>query len=350
MMQDRIFRGLAILMTLAVIGIAFEVYVRFGVDNGMRFDLEMWKYARSLKQVAVNPAIGHEHRPGASARLMGVEVRINQHKLRDQERAYERGSDIQRVLMLGDSITLGWGVPEEDTVSKRLERYLRESGKNVQVINTGVGNYNTGMEVEYFLSEGFQYDPQVVVLNYFINDAEPTPTYKPLNILERHSFAYIWLKGRLDVAARQWGRRQNWWEYYLGLYQNDGLSGGKGDRSGWKAAEEEIAKLATYCHRHGIALLIVNYPELRELKHYRFDRVRSMVRETALRNRVAYIDLYDVVRNEQESRLWVTKPDPHPNSYADKLFADAMGTTVAELLTRDLYDQSRVVSHNAKAQ
>jgi lysophospholipase L1-like esterase len=316
------FRALAFLASLIAIGIGLELYVRWALDNGMRFDLEMWKYARSLKQVSSNPAIGHEHRPASSDHLMGVDVRINTQKLRDEEYGYERPAGSQRILMLGDSVTLGWGVPVEQTVSKRLEEVLRKEGRRVEVINSGVGNYNTAMEVAYFLTEGTNYDPQVVVLNYFINDAEPTPTYKPLGFLEQSSYAYVWLSGRFDVVARQLAHRPNWWKYYWGLY----------DSPGWKAAENAIGHLSSYCHARGIGLLIVNYPELRQLKQYRFDRVRASVREAASRHGAEYLDLYDAVRDEDESKLWVTRLDPHPNSHAHKLFADAMAPTMRRMV------------------
>jgi len=309
---------------LLAIVLGLEFYVRSSIDHGMHFDLEMWKYANQLKQVSSNPKLGHEHRPNSSAFLMGVDVHINRRKLRDQDYDYERPPGIRRILMLGDSITFGWGVPVEHTVSKHLERLLQESGHRVEVINTGVGNYNTTMEVEYFLTEGYRFDPQVVVLNFFINDAEPTPTYTPLTLLQRHSHAYVWLTGRVDVVFRHLDQRQTWWEYYRGLYNSPG----------WKAAEESIARLATYCHRNGIGLLIANYPELREMKHYRFDRVRTLVQEAAEGNGTTYLDLYEAVRNEEAPMLWVTEPDPHPSRHAHKLFAESMLPTIEDMLDR----------------
>ena len=56
--------------------------------------------------------------------------------------------------MLGDSLAFGWGVPVEKTSSKQLEQMLINAGHDVEVINTGVGNYNTEMEVAYFLERG----------------------------------------------------------------------------------------------------------------------------------------------------------------------------------------------------
>ncbi len=50
-------------LTLALIVGGVELYVRFVEDDGMQFDLEMWKYAKSVKRISENPRIGHEHRP-----------------------------------------------------------------------------------------------------------------------------------------------------------------------------------------------------------------------------------------------------------------------------------------------
>jgi prepilin-type processing-associated H-X9-DG protein len=117
---------------------------------------------------------------------------------------------------------------------------------------------------------------------------------------------------------------QDWSAYYRGLYA-DGTSG-------WTAAAAGIDDLAQFCRENGIKLLIVNYPELRDLKAYRFDDVSRLLGEIAARNRVPYLDLIDSVRGVPEEKLWVTRPDPHPNGYANQLFADAIFVSVKAVL------------------
>ena len=89
---------------------------------------------------------------------------------------------VYRVMMLGDSTTFGWGVKEEDTAAKFLERKLNAdlpAGYNrVEVMNTGVGNYDTVQEVTYYETFGWKYHPDLVVLVFFINDPEPVPIRK----------------------------------------------------------------------------------------------------------------------------------------------------------------------------
>ena len=144
----------------------------------MQYDLEMWKYARTMKRVSAIADAGHDHVPGTSARLMGVEVRINSTGQRNTEILRLKPDGVYRIVMLGDSLTFGWGVEEEQTSSRRLERMLnsaRSSAKRVSIVNAGVGNYNTKMQAAWLVAEGDIYEPDMIILNYFINDAEPTP-------------------------------------------------------------------------------------------------------------------------------------------------------------------------------
>src|SRR5215510_12105712 len=131
---------LAMLISLVVAAFGLELLTRFVVDDGMQFDLEMWKYAREVKQVSTDPVLGHEHAPNRQAHLMGVDFHTNSHGLRDREIPYERVPGKLRIAMVGDSLTVGWGVPFDDMFSKRIERLYAQAGVDAEVINFGVGN------------------------------------------------------------------------------------------------------------------------------------------------------------------------------------------------------------------
>jgi hypothetical protein len=117
--------------------------------------------ARDVKRLSADPLIAYEHAPNRAAVLMGVDFRTNSKGLRDREFAYDRKPGTLRVLMLGDSLTVGWGMSVEQTFSKRIEKSFAADGVDAEVINTGVGNHNTIQEVEYFLTEGFKYHPDI---------------------------------------------------------------------------------------------------------------------------------------------------------------------------------------------
>ncbi len=150
--SGRLRRYLANTLTLAIaIGFilgSLELYVRTVEDDGMQYNLEMWKYAKRVKFVSDDPLIGHEHRPNVDTVLMGVRVTTNDAGLRNNDVAIEKPIGRYRVIMLGDSVLFGWGAKQDQTVSARLEAAWREGGHDVEVINAGDGNYNTIMEVE----------------------------------------------------------------------------------------------------------------------------------------------------------------------------------------------------------
>ncbi len=62
----------------------------------------------------------------------------------------EAGQDARRILILGDSVTFGTGVPASKTFSHLLQGELR----GVEVTNAGVSGYTTYNELHFFLERG----------------------------------------------------------------------------------------------------------------------------------------------------------------------------------------------------
>lgn len=306
-------------MTIAFICSCLEGFTRLFLDNGYQFDLEMWKYAKEIKRISANPEIGHEHTPYSHAFLMGTDVAINSKGLRNRETQYSHPDGTIRIMMLGDSLTFGWGVREEETFARRLESILNGTGIKTEVINAGVGNYNTSMEVAYFLSEGYKYNPDVVVLNYFINDAEKTPTYD-VSKIDKYSASWIYFASRLDIIARyaKAEHKANWEEYYNSLYDT------KSPLSGWNSVEESFGKLVVFCRKKGIKLVFVVYPEIRRLSPYPFQPITEKIEALVTHHEVPFIDMIYVIKDQNPSSLWVTPLDPHPNAKADALFAKGL--------------------------
>lgn len=307
----------SVVIDILIVLAALELGVRTLLDDGMQFDLEMKKYALQLKLVSDNPKIGHLHRPNGNTHVMGVDVTTNSAGFRDREFAVDRPHDGLRIMMLGDSLTEGWGVPQDATVPKVLERLLRDAGYPAEVINTGIGNLNTTMEVEAFLQDWARFSPNVVVLNYFINDAEHNPPHDTVNLISKYSSAWTFIASRIDVAIRMADRKNHrgWKEYYSGLYD------AKINPGGWDNVKLAIRKLQEYCAKNGIRLFIVNYPELRELDPNPFEHEEGMLRDYSAQLGIPYLNLLNGIKKEAPESLWVTRPDPHPNSKADALFA-----------------------------
>jgi len=320
-MKKLLFHGFTAILLLAVLGVGAEVVVRLFVDDGMQYDLEMWKYANQGKRISENPNIGHEHRPGAVFDAMGTTVSINQFGMRGTDTTRTKPDGTYRILMIGDSLTFGWGVKAEETFSVRLSARLQAENPKIEVLNTGVGNTNTQMQAEYFLSKGIEFDPDLVVINYFINDAEPTPTYAELGLLSKYSYAWTYFTSRFDSVLRLFSTRKAWKQYYSDLY---------GPQGNWTGARAAIGTISERCKQAGCSVLLVNYPELRELSPYPFADVTAKLKAAADEYDIPFLDLLPSVADQDPATLWVTKPDPHPNGRANAFFADAIYEKLSE--------------------
>jgi lysophospholipase L1-like esterase len=98
-----------------------------------------------------------------------VEIRTNSRGFRGPEIGEKQGT---RVLFLGDSITLADYLREEDTFVRRVEELFREDGRAVETINAGVGAIGLANELAILLETGLEVDPDVVVVGFYLNDAE----------------------------------------------------------------------------------------------------------------------------------------------------------------------------------
>jgi len=114
--------------------------------------------------------------PGAEGVTGSVPVHINNLGLRD-ERNYPQKPplDCFRILVLGDSMTFGKGVREEESWPAILEDRLLENhpGRCIEVLNTGIPNTNFYIQWLHFLERWRNLDPDLVLVGFFVyNDSQ----------------------------------------------------------------------------------------------------------------------------------------------------------------------------------
>jgi hypothetical protein len=303
-------------VVLVVCALMLEVMTRLFVDDGVSYELEMWKYATDVKERDLRPEQGHKHGANRDTSLMSVGVRTNEFGFRGPPIPEKAPPGVARIAFVGDSTTMGWGVAEKDTFANQVIARFQQQGRKVDGFNEGVGNWNTTQELTHFRDVGTRLKPDIVVLTYFINDAEPMPTYPKESWLDRHSAAWIVLNYRLDSLIRTFGPRPDWKQYYRALYDDNA--------AGWEQTRKAIAGFADAARASGAKLVVFHLPELRELRPYPFQDVTDKVRKVVEANGLRFVDLLPTVETLDPASLWVTVPDPHPNAKADTAFTDGM--------------------------
>lgn len=105
-------------------------------------------------------------------------IKINSLGYRMKEFTIKKPPDEYRILMLGDSMTFGYGVEQEYNIPSKLEEKLNRAllenslnGKKVQIINAGfTGGKAPDTYYLYLAKIGLELEPDLVIVNYFLNN------------------------------------------------------------------------------------------------------------------------------------------------------------------------------------
>lgn len=117
-------------------------------------------------------SLGWRLQPNAEGTWGGVPVKINGKGLRGPELPYEKPVDTSRILYLGDSVTFGFLIADDQAtfphqVGQILEARLSQP---IETVNAGVGGYSPWQEYRYFAAEGLNYQPDLVIVSFVLND------------------------------------------------------------------------------------------------------------------------------------------------------------------------------------
>ncbi|MEP7171926.1 MAG: GDSL-type esterase/lipase family protein [Aestuariivirga sp.] len=300
-------------ISLLVSIIAAEAVLRFNNSSMKNYNIEMWRYARELKIPSALPELGHEHLKNKSALLQSVNIRLNSWGL--------RGGPVsplpiggRRILFLGGSITLGWGVPEEQTMTARLEQMFRAQGDTVQVFNAGIGNYNAVRYTENFFRNLKDLNPTDIVVHYFLRDAEVLEPGGG-NILLRNS----------ELAVTIWAAIQNTLaphgenvldEHYKSVYDPS--------YPGFQTMKAELKKLAEYASNKNIRIYLAMVPDVHNLTDYPFGGIHEQMKQLSIELGYTYVDLLPGFANLKPEEIWAMPGDPHPNALGQEIMADQL--------------------------
>lgn len=151
---------------------ALELVARLCDPLGVSYYVETAAYMDTL---VLEEPIGYRNQPNLKGRFYGVPVVINSLGLRDRELSIAPDPDEYRVLVMGDSVVFGIGVPFEHSIPYQLERCLAVacSEWRMRTVNMGTVSYNTEQELIQLRTLGMRLKPKLVVLIYTANDVLP---------------------------------------------------------------------------------------------------------------------------------------------------------------------------------
>lgn len=123
--------------------------------------------------------LGWRNIPNWKATTFGKALTINSLGMRDREYETVKPPGVRRILVLGDSYTWGYGVADDEIYTEILEAALNapnddpHEGVSWEVLNTGVSGWGTDQQYLYLKEEGLRFEPDIVVVAFFVYN-DPT--------------------------------------------------------------------------------------------------------------------------------------------------------------------------------
>ena len=309
-----VFYQVLILITSIII---IEGIIRVVNSDMKNYDIEMWRYANELK--IQDSILGHNHLKNKSSILQNVEIKLNSKGMRSDE--FEIND--KKILFLGSSISLGWGVEQKDSYPGIIQTKLLSDSINYKVLNGSIGNYNTFRYVNNFLLNQTDVEPNVIVINYFINDAETLPINSS-NWLIKNSqlFATLTITYKKLFSKSGFDLKQ----YYNDLYKNDNQS--------FLEMKQSLNKLSEYSKQRNISVLLTVIPDIHFLEDYPFETIHKKLKIITEELGFEYHDLLPSLKGLSFNELQIIQGDSHPNEKGHSKMAESLYPKIKELIVK----------------
>ena len=328
-------------VALAVVTAAVALVVAEGAYRGvayLRYRIQLVRFVQGTWRLLPGDPLLFAMPPHHEGRMkMEVDrsVRVPYRTNTDGFRGPEWGPrqfGVARVAVLGDSYTFGWGVTDDEPYPERAEALLRAEGRPVEVLNLGVPGYNTELELELLRRALPRYEPDVVVLGYAVNDAEPQATVPvPPQARYRDAVSWMWEDAKSLVnRALPPGRRLTLRKLEPSTNYADGFQRGS---EKWQMSRLALRAMARLCEERHVPFIVLVLPDTTQTFGFGYpdtfvnEAVASWAGEIGVRS----VDLRTPLL-ERDHLDYMVPGDGHPNARAHEEFARVLRDEIVRVL------------------
>ncbi|HWR97515.1 MAG TPA: hypothetical protein VN317_03765 [Candidatus Methanoperedens sp.] len=318
----------------------------------------------------------HKLVPNSNSRLEQRDFsyiqRVNNFGLRGRDISLETPPNTYRILMLGDSFTMGKGVEDDQTFSALLEKSLNAEaskcgGRSVEVLNGGVDSYAPILSLLELERNLGQLKPDMVILNFDASDLVQESAYRREAVYgpggEVVAVPMRAAKKSLNDRVRLWAERHLFFTRFL-LFSVNKLFGYRSlttrelltqanlevvahtltqddapRDSQWKNVFASIGGIKEYCASRGIEFVLSIYPWAHQVSEtewipgrYNFmprnatpsDRSADILRVYAADKGIELVDAFPVFRRYRGQEALFFKYDMHWTAAGNKVMAQGL--------------------------
>lgn len=281
-----------------------------------------------IHRKSLDPELVYELTPGASVTRDGVLYQINPQGFRDKDfgnPAPKEGNEL-RIVVIGDSVAWGWGVEMDKAWPQQLEQSLQAAlpDRKVSVYNLAVNGYSTQQEVRALETKGLVYEPDLVIVNYSLND--PTieeggmwPYFAPITRMETWYRGKILWQGLCNTLLAYLGRlpsplpHQDPWDYTTLIHG-----------ALFNQVESGMQKLSQLQKTHSLKVILLVTPlfDFKKNEPYPWQGIHDLVGQKSQDYGFDYLDAQAYYKDYNSKKLSVDLI--HPNELGHAIIAEAM--------------------------
>jgi lysophospholipase L1-like esterase len=278
--------------------------------------------------------------PGARGIYNGAFYRANTFGFRGPDYERPKPPDVIRIVAAGDSVTMGSGVSEDEAYPHLLEDALngRHDGHRYEVINAGMIGFDIHGVVARLKLALLLFDADFVIYGCTLNDIlgplyrksmGPLSRFQQLQRYERFSQSPSYL---LRLLWPHWESLRDLLRPRAGtvLYELD--DNYRHNPAAWASFQSGLDHLARVAAGHDLHALVFIHASLEYLNLFHpyrgiYDQIARAAEARGLRT----IQAFPALRGHEETSLWVSRIDAHPNAAAHRLMAEALVTGLDQL-------------------
>lgn len=251
-------------------------------------------------------------------------VYINSVGLRDREFEKTKPTGTFRVLVLGNSCTYGWGVGQEDTYSKILEKQLSNNypSKKVEVINGGVTGYSIAQELEYLKSDGKEWTPDMVLISHTFNEGKRVNPRSPQDLKDQVFFSMRLKNFLRNIALYHFVVEYNFSSQYVKLARKVTEDPTWIADDAFKIYQEDLQSIINVVKQMNakpVFLITVTKNQI-NADSVRYSKHQMAMKGIAEENQISVVDFMLPFREQKEKDLYVD--GGHPTEIGHKIMAD----------------------------
>jgi lysophospholipase L1-like esterase len=245
----------------------------------------------------------------------------------------EKRAGIYRIAIIGDSLTYGQGILDNDRFSNLLRSGLNDNGETFEVFNFGRPGAETHHHRQILAEAVLPQKPDFILLQWFVNDVEishaergataPLIPWIRLNkVLHQRSALYYLVNRQFASLQRSLGHAEDYVENMKRRF-------GDPSTTESKTAANELVRLIETISENDIPMGIVLFPLLVDVQGdaaaYPLGFLIDRVLVTCSEHEMVCLDLRHVFAPvTPTSDLWVNRYDKHPSAIANELATDAI--------------------------